>query len=98
MGREKSRKWRHVWGPVRALSDGVGWGRRHGPWGVGKKWMLGGSERPRLKAWLLPQLWALWHPIARPIIWDRDGGSPVGSEVTGFRGGVTWVLRAWRVD
>lgn len=30
---------------------------------------LGGSERPRLKARHPPPLWALWHPIARPMIW-----------------------------
>lgn len=72
----------------------VEWG---GPRGVGKKWMLGGSERPRLKAWLLPQLWALWHPIARPIIWGRGGVSPVGGEVTGIRGRATRALKAWRI-
>lgn len=56
----------------------VGWGRRHGPWGMGQKGLSGGSERPKLKAWLPPQIWALWHPIARPIIWGGGRGQPCG--------------------
>lgn len=38
---------------------------------------LGGSERPGLKARHPPQLWALWHPKARPMtrgVGDSRGG------------------------
>lgn len=73
-------------GTPRALSRGVGWGRRHGRRGVGKKGVLGGSERPRLKAWL-PLNSGLFGIQVQGQLWGR--GKAVGGEVTGIRGGET---------
>lgn len=67
----KSWKWGCVWGPPGPLVCGWG-GAEDADWGVDKKGVSGGSERPRLKA-LLPlnsglfgiQLQGqLWEPAA----------------------------------
>lgn len=52
-------------GPL--VADGVKQGTRTGAWakGRGVGWLC---ERPRLKVCVPPQLWALWHPTARPRV------------------------------
>lgn len=71
-------------GTPRALSRGVGSGRRDRRRGVGKKGVLGGSERPRLKAWL-PLNSGLFGIQLQGQLWEQ--GEAVGGEVTGIRVG-----------
>lgn len=65
-----------MFGDPQGPQCGVGWGRRHRRGGVGKKGVLGGSERPRLKA-CLPLNSGLFGIQLQGQLWG--GGVALGS-------------------